>query len=140
MPPKSPAAMLASVGLFEGLSKRELSQVQSASRDVEFPAGQVIVTEGESGVGFHMIVEGKVKVTIHGRRRNTLGPGSFFGELSLIDKGPRTATVTAETQVRTLSIASWEFLPLLDQNPGMARKILLEMCRRLRESERSHTH
>jgi CRP/FNR family transcriptional regulator, cyclic AMP receptor protein len=137
---KSPIEMLGEVGLFEGLSKKELNQISKAGRRVEFPKDSVIVKEGEEGVGFHLIVTGKAKVTVRGRSRTTLGPGAFFGELSLIDRGPRTATVTAATDVTTLSLVSWEFLPLVEKTPSIARKLLLEMCRRLREADKSHTH
>jgi CRP/FNR family transcriptional regulator, cyclic AMP receptor protein len=137
---KTPAQMLGEVGLFEGLSNKELNQIYKASRRVVFPEGSVIVKEGEEGVGFHLITEGRAKVTVKGRARTTLGPGKFFGELSLIDRGPRTATVTAESDVTTLSLVSWEFLPLVEKTPSIARKLLFEMCRRLREADRSHTH
>jgi CRP/FNR family transcriptional regulator, cyclic AMP receptor protein len=137
---KTPAQMLGEVGLFEGLSNKELRQIYKASRQVAFPRGSIIVKEGEEGVGFHLIVTGKAKVTLKGRARTTLGPGKFFGELSLIDRGPRTATVTAETDVTTLSLVSWEFLPLVEKTPSIARKLLFEMCRRLREADKSHTH
>jgi CRP-like cAMP-binding protein len=137
---KTPAQMLGEVGLFEGLSNKELKQIYNASREVVFPRGSIIVKEGEEGVGFHLVVTGKAKVTLKGRARTTLGPGKFFGELSLIDRGPRTATVTAETDVTTLSLVSWEFLPLVEKTPSIARKLLLEMCRRLREADKSHTH
>lgn len=137
---KSPVQMLGSVGLFEGLSKKELSQISKAARQVEFEAGSAIVKEGEEGVGFHLILSGRAKVTVRGRARKTLGAGKFFGELSLLDRGPRTATVIAETTVRTLSLVSWEFLPLIDKSPSIARKLLVEMCRRLRESEEADTH
>ena len=137
---KSATQMLGSVGLFEGLSTKELSQIQKASRQVEFSAGSEIVKEGEEGVGFHLILSGRAKVSVRGRTRKTLGPGKFFGELSLIDRGPRTATVVAETAVKTLSIVSWEFLPLVEKTPSIARKLLVEMCRRLRESEAADTH
>lgn len=134
---KDPLAMLGSVSLFEGLSKKELGAILRQSKGITFPAGKTIVKEGESGVGFHLIVEGTAKVSVRGRTRATLRRGDFFGELSLIDRGRRTATVKAETPVRTLSLASWEFLPLLDKNPPIARKILVEVCRRLRAVERS---
>jgi len=137
---KSAVQMLGSVGLFEGLSAKELNQISKAGREVQFPAGSTIVKEGEEGVGFHLILSGRAKVTIKGRSRTTLGPGKFFGELSLIDRGPRTATVVAETAVKTLSLVSWEFLPLVEQTPSIARKLLIEMCRRLREADHSHTH
>ena len=137
---KSPLEMLACVDLFEGLSLRELRQVEKYARQVDFPAGATIVTQGEDGVGFHMIVKGKAKVIVNGRTRDTIGPGGFFGELSLLDRGPRTATVRADTPVSTMSITSWQFMPMIEKNPSIARKILLELVRRLREERDSHTH
>jgi CRP/FNR family transcriptional regulator, cyclic AMP receptor protein len=138
---KSLTDLLGSVGLFEGLSKRELNQIEKAGKEVSFSPGRTIVTEGEDGVGFHLILEGKAKVVVGGRKRSTMGPGQWFGELSLIDRGPRTATVTAETPVTTFSLLSWQFLPIIDKNPKIARKVLIEMCRRLREADAgAHTH
>lgn len=137
---KSLTELLGSVSLFEGLSKRELAKIEKLGKEVNFPAGKTIVTEGENGVGFHLILEGKAKVIGGGRKRSTMGPGEWFGELSLIDRGPRTATVTTETPVRTFSLLSWEFLPLLDKNPMIARKIMVEMCTRLRAERTSHRH
>ena len=136
---KSQRDMLAGVSLFEGLSRRELKDIEEMGREVEFAPGQTIVTEEETGLGFHLILQGKARVTVRGRSRGTLGPGKFFGELSLIDRGPRTATVTAETPVKTLAIASWDFVRMLDKSPSVARKVMVELCRRLR-NERSFTH
>jgi protein phosphatase len=140
MPRKSLKDLLGSVTLFEGLSSKELYQIEKLGKEVEFPKGKTIVTEGEDGVGFHLILEGKAKVLVGGRKRTTMGPGQWFGELSLIDRGPRTATVETETPVRTFSLLSWEFLPLVDKNPKIARKIMIEMCRRLRAERADHTH
>jgi len=137
---KSTLEMLSCVDLFDGLSRKELQQIEKHARHVEFPAGATIVTQGEAGVGFHMIVRGKAKVLVNGRTRDTIGPGGFFGELSLIDRGPRTATVRADTAVSTLSIASWQFMPIIEKNPSIARKILIELAQRLREERNSHTH
>jgi CRP-like cAMP-binding protein len=138
--PKTPLQMLGSVGLFEGLSQKELNQVHRQARQGEFSAGDVIVTEGETGVGFHLILSGRAKVLAGKRTIATLGPGDFFGELSLIDRGPRTATVVANTTLKTLSLVSWEFLPMLDRNPSIARKLLVVICGRLRNERKSHTH
>ena len=140
MPRKSLKELLGSVSLFEGLSKPELTKIEKLGKEVEFPKGKTIVTEGETGVGFHLILEGKTKVVVGGRKRSTMGPGDWFGELSLIDRGPRTATVETETPVRTFSLLSWEFLPLLDKNPKITRKIMVEMCRRLRAERLDHSH
>lgn len=128
---------LASVPLFEGLSKRELRQVVSATSEVTFPEGRSIVEEGaDAGAGFHLILDGEVRVIMAGRTRARLGPGEFFGEISLLDGGPRTATVLAQTPVRTLSIPAWNFIPILDRNPTIARKLLVEVAKRLRAVQR----
>ena len=140
MPRKTLKELLGDVSLFEGLSKQDLTKIEKLGKEVEFPKGKTIVTEGEDGVGFHLILEGKAAVIVNGRKRSTMGPGTWFGELSLIDRGPRTATVTTETPVRTFSLLSWEFLPLLDKNPRIARKIMIEMCRRLRAERLDHSH
>ena len=77
---------------------------------------------------------------VHGKRRRPLGPGDYFGEISLIDRGPRSATVEADTDVRTFAIASWDFMPLAMESPTMSKKMLLEMCRRIRSLEESFKH
>lgn len=137
---KAAIAMLRTVPLFEGLSDKELDKIVETSKQVEYPAGKEIVKEGASAVGFHLILEGEAEVTVGGEHRAYLTPGSYFGEMSLIDGGPRSATVKAKGDVRTLSLTSWEFTPLLDSNPSIARKMLVELSRRLRATEQSHTH
>lgn len=132
--------LLATVPLFEGLTRRELESILSAAKDVEVEPGKHIVEQGESGLGFHLILEGTCKVVVNGDEIVSLGRGDYFGEMSLIDGGPRSATVIAETRVRTLSLTSWTFLPLLDENPSIAKKLLIEMSRRLRAAERSIKH
>lgn len=137
---RDPLDLLAKVSLFEGLSRKELQTINRSAKEVHFPPGRTIVSEGSTGVGFHMIVEGKVKVSVKGRTRAELGPGGYFGEMSLIDRGPRSATVVATTEVTTLSLASWSFLSILDKNPQISRKLLVELSRRLRTAEKSHSH
>ncbi len=132
--------LLAGVPLFEGLSKRELEAVVGAGKEVDVREGKQIVEEGQTGLGFHLVLEGKVQVLVGGEGRAQLGPGEYFGEMSLIDGGPRSATVVAETPVRTLSLASWAFLPILDDHPSIARKLLVELSRRLRSVEKSIRH
>jgi CRP/FNR family transcriptional regulator, cyclic AMP receptor protein len=140
MSKKDVLAMLSGVRLFEGLSKRELEAIHQASKTTEFPPGKPIVEEGATGLGFHLILEGEAVVTVGGRKRATLRAGDYFGEMSLIDGGPRSATVRAETPVRTLGLTSWAFLPLLDDHPSIARKLLTEMSKRLRGLEKSLQH
>lgn len=132
--------MLKSVPLFEGLTNKELEAVMRVGKEVPHEAGEDIVEQGRRGVGFHLITEGKARVLVRGRTTAHLGPGDYFGEMSLLDGEPRSATVRAETDMQTLSLASWNFLPLLDRHPSIARKMLLEMSRRLRDAEDSITH
>jgi CRP-like cAMP-binding protein len=98
------------------------------------------VEEGATGVGFHLIVEGEAEVLVGGMPRTTLRAGDYFGEMSLLDGGPRSATVRTVTPLRTLALTSWAFMPILDKNPSIARKLLQEMSKRLRTVEDSIRH
>ena len=140
MAAKTPVDMLAAVEIFNVLNKKEIKKIHDAGKEVSFRAGRTIVTEGETGVGFHLILKGKAKVTVNGRVRAKLGPGDYFGEMAIIDRGPRSATVTCDTDVQTLAIASWDFMPVLSENFEMCRKIMVELSRRLRSAEKSLTH
>jgi len=128
-------ALLSRVPLFEGLSKKELEAVLRSSSEVEHDAGHNIVTEGGGAAGFHLMLAGEATVLQGGREKRTLGAGDFFGEIALIDGGPRSATVRADTRVRTLSITAWDFKPLLSEHPDMAHKVMVELCRRIRAAE-----
>jgi CRP/FNR family cyclic AMP-dependent transcriptional regulator len=88
---------LKTVPLFSGCSTRELASLSQFLKVVDFPAGRAIVKEGNTGAGLHVLLEGKTKVVVGPRTRQRLGPGDFFGEISLLDRGPRMATVVAET-------------------------------------------
>src|SRR3990170_1477867 len=112
---KDAVAMLKQVPLFEGLSRRELEQILKVAKEIEFDEGHAIVEEGATGVGFHLIMEGEAHVLVGGRKRATLRSGDYFGEMSLLDGGPRSATVRASTPLRTLALTSWAFLPLLEK-------------------------
>jgi CRP/FNR family cyclic AMP-dependent transcriptional regulator len=131
---------LSEVPIFQGLSKRELSAIAQSAKEVSHPPGDVLAREGETGVGFFLITDGTAKVTIRGRSRGWMGPGDFFGEISLLDQGPRTATVTADTPVVTLGITAWVFKRLIETNPAIASKMLKVMAQRLRQSSRELTH
>jgi CRP/FNR family cyclic AMP-dependent transcriptional regulator len=126
-----------SVPLFSDFGEKGLQRVAAIAKEVEFPAGKVIAKQGESGVGFHMITEGEASVSVDGVNHGTLGPGSYFGEISLIDGGQRSATVTAATDLKTVSLTSWDFAALLDQFPELSRSLLVQLCRRLRDVEKS---
>jgi CRP/FNR family cyclic AMP-dependent transcriptional regulator len=132
--------LLKTVPIFSGCTSRELASIGRIVKEVHFPVDDVICKEGETGVGLHIVVEGETKVQIGGRTRRRLGPGSFFGEIALLDGGPRTATVIAETPVTTLSIPAWSFKAVIKSQPSLALKMLEEVCRRLRANESSLTN
>lgn len=126
---------LAQVPLFSALSKKELALVARRAEDVKVDAGRVLVSEGATGSEFFVIIEGTAKVSSHGRKVATLGPGAAFGELALLDKAPRNATVTAQTTMELVVLGQREFGGLIDEVPGFARKLLAGMARRLREAD-----
>ncbi len=126
---------LSKVPLFSALSKRDLQLVARAAEDVKVDAGKVLVTEGSAGTEFFVIVDGKARVTRRGRKVAELGPGQFFGELALLDRAPRNATVVAETPMELLVLGQREFAALIDEVPGLAHKLLAGLARRLRESD-----
>ena len=132
--------LLKTVPLFSSCSPKELASIAAIVKEVEFPPGKVITEEGETGIGLHVVVEGETKVQVGGRTRRRLGPGAFFGEIALLDGGPRTATVVAETPVRTLAIPAWSFKSVIRTQPNLALKMLIEVCRRLRANEAPLTH
>jgi CRP/FNR family cyclic AMP-dependent transcriptional regulator len=127
--------LLSGVGLFEGLTKKEAGFVLQFMRDQDFPAGKVVVEEGTTGGRFFLIVSGTALVTRRGRRLRRLEAGDSFGDIALIDGGPRSATVTAESAISTLSLAVWNFKAALLENPSITYKLLLVLCKRLREAE-----
>jgi CRP-like cAMP-binding protein len=129
-----------SVPLFSDFGDKELQRVAAIAKEVKFPAGKVIAKQGESGVGFHMITDGEATVSVDGVEHARLGPGTYFGEISLIDGGQRSATVSAATDLKTVSLTSWDFNVLLDQFPELARGLLIQLCRRLRDVEQSISH
>lgn len=133
------ADMLARVPLFQELTKKELSALAGAAKEVNHPAGAILAKEGDQGLGFFLIAEGTAKVSVDGRTRRKLGPGDSFGEISLLDEGPRTATVTAETPVRLYGITSWVFKRVVSENPAVAMKLLKTMASILRTSSREVT-
>jgi CRP/FNR family cyclic AMP-dependent transcriptional regulator len=132
--------LLSEVPIFQDLSKKELAEIDRAAKEVSHREGAVLAREGDSGLGFFLIVDGTARVTVGNRPRARLGPGDFFGEISLIDQGPRTATVIAESPITTLGLTAWVFKRLIEQNPSIAAKMLKVMARRLRAASRDLTH
>jgi CRP/FNR family cyclic AMP-dependent transcriptional regulator len=126
---------LAQVPLFSALSRRELALVARRAEDVTVPAGKVLVSEGETGQQFFVIMSGEAKLSRRGRKIATLGPGTSFGELALLDKHPRNATAVAETPMELVVLGQREFAGLIDDVPGFARKLLSAMAGRLRAAD-----
>lgn len=131
----APAELVQGVPLFSGLDKRELQGVASSMKERTFNPGQTIASEGQTGIGFFVIAEGTAKVSQGDEERATLGPGDYFGEIALIDDGLRTASVTADSELKVYGLTSWEFRPLVESNASIAWKLLKVMATRLREAE-----
>ncbi len=132
--------LLDHVDLFAGLGGVPLAAVADRAVEVEFPSGRSIARQGEVGTGFFLIVSGGAQVTRDGEEIATLGPGDFFGELSLLDQQPRIATVTSVGPTVCLAIASWEFERLLEEQPRVAIGLLRGVARRLRAVSEQHRH
>jgi len=132
--------ILAGVPLFSGCDRKELSQISSLATEIDVPEGKVLAQQGTPGREFYVILEGKAGVSIDGRDVAILGPGDFFGEMALLDQGLRVATVTAETPMEVAVLDPREFATLVEEHPGVARKIMKGLAQRLRDSERAPTH
>lgn len=129
--------LLSQVPLFAGLSRRHLRQLVEHADVVSFREREKIVDAGQPGGTFYVILEGETKVVRGGKTIGRMAPGDFFGEISLLDGGPRTATVVAETPVTAIRIFKRSFDRVVAQEPTVAAKILAVVARRLREAERS---
>lgn len=125
--------LLQQVPLFSGLDPRELETVARTVHERTFAAGETVAREGEGGVGFFVIREGEAKVELGGNEVRRLGPGDHFGEIALITEGPRTATVTAESELRCYGLTPWEFRPLVQTNASIAWKILQALAKQVEE-------
>lgn len=127
--------LLRSVWLFERCSKSELSSLRGIATPLDVPAGKVLTTEGETGREFFVIVSGKAEATRGGVSIGVLGAGSFFGEMALLDRKPRTATVTTLEPTSVLVITATAFSALVESVPSVDRKMLLVLAERLRDIE-----
>jgi CRP-like cAMP-binding protein len=126
---------LGKVKMFSSLNKKELGLVSRATEVVNVPAGAEIVKEGQVGHEFFLIVKGQASVKRGARKVATLGPGSYFGEMALLDKGPRTATIVADEPTELIVLGQREFMAVLDQVPPVAHKLLVGMAGRLRDAD-----
>jgi CRP/FNR family transcriptional regulator, cyclic AMP receptor protein len=117
------------------LSKKELTRLANDAHDRTFRAGTVLTEQDETGVTFGVIMEGRAVVSVHGQPARTLGPGDYFGEMALIDRSYRSATITAETDLRCLMFSAWVFRPFALEHPETAWALLEMMVQRVREAE-----
>lgn len=126
---------LANVRMFSSLNRKELALVARAADIVTVKDGSDIVTEGKTGHEFFLILEGQAVVKRGGRKVATLGPGNYFGELALLDRGPRSATIVADGDMKVAVLGQREFMAVLDQVPALSHKLLVAMAARLREAD-----
>jgi CRP/FNR family cyclic AMP-dependent transcriptional regulator len=132
--------LLAGCPLFKGIDADGLAKLAVLATPVDFPPGHVIARQGEIGTGFFVIVSGSVRVVRDGAVVARLGPGEFFGELSVLDRMPRNATVAAEEPTSCLALASWDFEKVLLEEPALTLAILRGVATRLREVTASARH
>jgi CRP-like cAMP-binding protein len=128
--------LLENVSLFSGLNQRQLKRLARDFKERDFKPGTTPLREGHmSGIGFFVITDGEASVSRDGKEVARLGPGDHFGELGLISDRARTATVTAESDLRTAMLTSWEFKEFVQANPDVAWKLLQHVVDLLGEAE-----
>ncbi len=131
-------AALARVDLFTGVSGRTLKKLAASGQIVDHAAGHEVISEGRDAAGFHLILAGEMLIDVGGQERPSLGVGKYFGEISLLDGKPRTATATAgPAGAKTWALTAWKFLPMLEEHPEICRPLLTTLCARLRAAESS---
>ena len=132
--------LLHRIPLFSGFDRRRLVRLGQLADEVDVPAGKVLMRQGETGSDMMVIVSGSVAVERDGNRLNTLGPGDFFGEIALIDNGPRTATVTTEEPTRLLVLAHRDFHAMMDEFPEVSDQVMNALANRVRHLEPDAPH
>ena len=128
------ADMLQSVPLFSGLKEKQLKAILSTGKELRFAEGSQIVKEGDSGLGFYLILNGTAEVRRKAKVLSKLGKGDFFGEMSLLDKEPRSADVVATSPVACFGLTAWSFSGLLRTQPDISLNLMRELARRLRKT------
>jgi CRP/FNR family cyclic AMP-dependent transcriptional regulator len=123
--------LISNVPLFARLSRGELKELAMLADEIDLRQGKEMTRQGLPGREFFVLLEGNAEVRRSGRKINTLGPGDFFGEIALVSREPRTATVTATSPVRALVITDRSFRRLLDESPQVKTKVMEAMARRL---------
>jgi CRP/FNR family cyclic AMP-dependent transcriptional regulator len=130
------ADSLKAVPLFSELSDKERKSLSQSMHEKRFGDGQEVVTQGESGVGFFVILDGAARVAVGGQERRTLKAGDYFGELALLEPGDsRSASITADGDLRCAGMTAWHFRPFIRDHPDIAWTLMRELARRLRQAE-----
>jgi CRP-like cAMP-binding protein len=125
------------VQLFEGCSSRQLRAIARIAEVQEVPAGHLLARAGDPGDRFFVTVDGAARIEVSAQKRSRIGPGEFFGEMSLLDGEPRSATVIADTAMRLLVIHRRDFVTLLGEVPSLTQRMLVTLCQRVRNAERA---
>jgi cAMP-binding proteins - catabolite gene activator and regulatory subunit of cAMP-dependent protein kinases len=127
--------LLHSIPLFSRFDRKHLKRLGMLTEELDVPAGKVLIRQGELGDDLMILTKGLVGVERDGKKVNKLGPGEFFGEIALIERGPRTATVTTETPCRLLILNHRSFHSVMEEFPEVAAQVLLTLAHRLRSLE-----
>ncbi len=135
MAEEAPVELLQRVPLFEDFERGDLDRLSRSFKQRIFDAGSTVADEGRTGAGFFVIETGEATVSVRGSERAKLGPGDYFGEIALIDDGARSATITADSELRCYGLTSWEFRPLVEGNASIAWKLLETLAKRLRAAQ-----
>jgi CRP-like cAMP-binding protein len=126
---------LGRVPIFSNCTAEEIAAIAGVAQESFFQPGQIIVTQGTPGQAFYLLTAGRVEILRDGTSLGAFGPGDFFGEMSLLDQAPRSATIRAIDQVSCLMLSSWDFKALLERHPSIAIKLLEVLSRRLRVAD-----
>ena len=127
--------LLEKVSMFSALNKKEVAKLASVTEERRVPSGTVLTEEGEGGDEFYVVAEGMAGASIGGRKVGSIPAGSFFGEMSLLDQGPRTATVTAELPTRLVVLTAKDFGRVLEEVPAISLKIMRGLASRIRQAD-----
>ncbi len=132
---RDPVEALQRVPLFAELDRKEVEQIARLFKERHFSEGETVVMEGSGGAAFFLIDSGEARISIRGEQRGTLQRGDYFGEIALIDEGPRAATITASSELVCYGLTFWEFGPLVQRNGVIGWKLLQSMAKKLREAQ-----
>lgn len=126
---------MARVPIFASCTAEEIGAIAGVAQESQFAPGQIIVTQGTPGQAFYLVLSGRVEILRDGVSLGAFGPGDFFGEMSLLDQAPRSATIRAIDPTVCLMLSSWDFKALLERHPSIAIKLLEVLSRRLRVAD-----